>query len=95
MLLTLTAHFLTEYKKAESLVNTRIPDPDVLAIISAATIIKWFAFKYFIHFTIMGSRVQGSCFQNRFVFLFKENTWPSGSRIFLSFNVLFIFLFFT
>ena len=37
---TLTIHFITEYKKAEPPVNIRIRDPDVSAINSAATIIK-------------------------------------------------------
>ena len=37
---TLTVHFITEYEKAESPVNIRIQDPDVSAIISAATVIK-------------------------------------------------------
>ena len=37
--------------------NTRIQDPDVSAIISAAVIIKWFVFKYLINFTVIDSRV--------------------------------------
>ena len=35
-----TVHSTTEYKKVKSLVNTAIQDPDVSAIISAATIIQ-------------------------------------------------------
>ena len=40
MRVTLTVYFITNYKKAESLVNIIIPDPDVSAIISAAIIIQ-------------------------------------------------------
>lgn len=37
---TITVHFITEYKKTESPVKTTMQDPDVLTIIFAATIIK-------------------------------------------------------
>ena len=40
MQVTSTVLFITEYKKPESPVNTRIQDPDVSTIISAATSIK-------------------------------------------------------
>ena len=68
-LVTLAVHFITEYKKADSPVNIAMQDPDVSAIVSTATIIKRFVFKYFNNFTILGL-----CFQNRFILLFKENT---------------------
>ena len=91
MRVTLTVQFITEYKKAESPVNTRIEDPDVSAIIFAPIIIKWFGFNYFIHFTIMESRLLVYVFKIDLFLLFKENTWPSGPRMFFSFSVLSLF----
>ena len=44
-------------------------------IIFAATIIKWFVFKYFIHFTTLGLR-----FQNRLFFYSKKILRPLGQK---------------
>ena len=53
-LVTLAVHFITEYKKTDSPVNITMQDPDVSAIVSTATTIKRFVFKYFNNFTILG-----------------------------------------
>ena len=57
-------------------------------------------FQYFIDFTIMESRFQVYVFKigvfpysRQVCFLYKGNTSHSESRIFISFNVLFLFLF--
>ena len=53
MRVTLTVHFITEYKKAESSENRA--DPDVSWIISAVSIIQLFVFKYWVDSRFMFS----------------------------------------